>query len=197
MRKYSVLLLYLLAPLILVFCLFCDNNSDGPDDLYIEILKFGKANLGNPISYDELESYLNETGLEYNEFAAMYLFSGAYVDESNPGGNQFRVTRDSKSFYLHMGGYSELLNYLELQEARESSRKAILIAALAIVVSILIPLISRLFQMKPNTKPIKRKVNLDEDNVDRIQNPSEEKAQEKLKPHGNIESEKKRENDFA
>lgn len=197
MRKYLILLLYLIAPLILIIWLLNGASNANPDDLYIEILKYGKANLGNPISYDELESYLNETGLEYSEFAAMYLFAGAYVDENNPGGNQFQVSKDSKSFYLHMGGYSELLSYLELKEARESSRKAILIAALAIVVSILIPLISRLFQKKPNFEITNRQLHLSKHDGEQTRKPSEKKPQETLESRGNTGTGNKEKNDFA
>ena len=150
-RKQILIGAYIVICTILLAMLYPNNDHD--DDLYIEILKFGETNLGTPISFGQLEAHLSEKGVEYNEFVAMYLFGGAYVDENNPGGNGFRIPRDSVSFYLHIGGYSELLDYTELQEAKESSSNVLFVAVLAIMVSTLFQILFLSLSMRAEQTP--------------------------------------------
>jgi hypothetical protein len=130
-------------------------QSTNNDDLYIEILKYGNSNMDSPISYNQLKSHLDEIDIEYNDFTAMYLFTCSYFDVHEPTGNSFLILADSASFYSHIAdsesfflntkGYSNLLSYNELREARSSSRQSLLIAVIAILFG---PLAAILMQIK-------------------------------------------------
>lgn len=152
MRYYILVAINLIALAILISMLVFNPNNSVQDDMYIEILKFGKTNLGIPISYNQLESHLDDIGIEYDKYASEYLFASMYFDENNLGGNSFPIPRDSVSFYLNVKGYSELLNHNELEEARSSSNQAFLISAIAVLVSILLVLIAKLPEKKRKPK---------------------------------------------
>ncbi|NKI16127.1 hypothetical protein HCU74_01720 [Spongiibacter sp. KMU-166] len=115
----------------------CENKwfSSMKHDVYIEILRYGRSKIGEPITFDELKSHLESEGYEFDDFAAEQFFSDLFVDKGLPRGNKPGQLRNEGEFFLEHEGYFNLLEYEELIEARRSATQATLFAAIAIIIS--------------------------------------------------------------
>ena len=108
------------------------------EDLYISVLKFGKANIGRPFKYIELQKYLNKKGYKYEEFALRQFFAALFVSRDSPSGNDTgRPINDNYDFFLEHSGYFNLMEHEELNSARKSSLVAKCFAIIAIIISII------------------------------------------------------------
>jgi len=100
------------------------------EDIYIEMLRYGKEHLADGVTSQEMLSYLQELqpelGLVQGRDSVSYTFEQAFPFIGGAlGGRRF----------LGMEGYFNLLEHDELQEARKSSRNALRVAVVAIVIS--------------------------------------------------------------
>ena len=140
--KNLIILILLIIVCVMGLFLF-RKRKDKQEDLYIKILTFGKENIGKPIKYSQMQQYLDNEGYEYDEFALRQFFTAVFIDRKSPTGNDpGRHPSEEGVFYLEHHGYFNLLDYIKLQEARQSSKTAVYIAIAALVVSIMVLLIS-------------------------------------------------------
>ncbi len=108
------------------------------NDLYIEILKFGKSQVGTSFKFSSLRDHLANKGYIQDERIIWQFFADNFCDKNNPMGNDPQTSPpEGGDFYLEDHAYFNLLEYEELQEARESSKVATKIAIAAIVISII------------------------------------------------------------
>lgn len=122
------------------------------NDLYINILAFGRKNIGKPIKYSDIRKHLDSIGCDYDEFALRQFFCELFIDRASPEGNDpSRMPPQVGEFFLESQGYFHLLEYEELKEARASSLTATRFAIIAIVISICSPLLSILMPSRPVT----------------------------------------------
>lgn len=108
------------------------------DDLYVDVLRYGKANLGRPVRFSEVLDYLKQQGHEFEEFAVIQFFNELFINPALPRGNQpgERPPSDA-NYYLESRGYFKLLEYDELCAAKSSSRLATWLSMAAIVISVI------------------------------------------------------------
>jgi hypothetical protein len=110
-------------------------------DLYIEILIFGKANLGKPICYSELIKYLKDKSYDFDEFSVKQFFTALFIDKKYPNGNSVNPNTGGEYFLEHEG-YFNLLEFDELTSARRYAFWATIFAIAAIVISIISSIVS-------------------------------------------------------
>ena len=119
------------------------------DDLYIEMLRYGREHLGHGVTIADTRTHLRK------------LHSGAELVESETRfGNTFGETflpiagADNPSgiqmYSLKMEGYFNLLEHEELNEARRSSRNALRVAIAALVISGILSAVSIFVQLAPS-----------------------------------------------
>ena len=107
------------------------------EDLYIAVLKFGKANIGKPFKFPALEKHLKDEGYEYEEFALRQFFAALFISLESPHGNdQNAPIGPNQTFFLEQSGYFHLLEFQELESARKSSLQATYFAIIAIFISV-------------------------------------------------------------
>jgi len=105
------------------------------EDLYIELLRYGKKHLVDGVTMPDTLAHLRELQPESllvqnpGDFINA-AFSSAFNPIASTGGEL-----DSRRYLLNMEGYFNLLEHDELQEARKSSRNALWVAIGAIVIS--------------------------------------------------------------
>jgi len=113
------------------------------EDLYIEMLRYGKQHLADGVTESELLSYLQKLQPE----SVLVQSSGTFFntfDEAFPFIGELSL--DGRRF-LSMEGYFNLLEHDELQEARQSSRNALWVAIGAIVISAILAGVSIYVQL--------------------------------------------------
>jgi len=126
------------------------------DDLYIQILSYGKMNLGKPIKYSDLLDHLNENNCNYEEFAVRQFFQALFINENSPRGNDTsKLPPENGKFYLESHGYFNHLEHEELKSARKSSLVATVIAIFAILISLVSTGFSIYFSQKQLETPVK------------------------------------------
>ena len=107
-------------------------------DLYIELLRFGKARIGSGVTLKEAFDHLTGQGFDGpllgSQRTLQNLFRGVFegISSAEPGDRA-----------LSMDAYFNLLEHDELQQARESSNRAMGVAIIAIVISAASPLLTR------------------------------------------------------
>jgi hypothetical protein len=108
------------------------------DDLYISILRFGKEHLEQGLTFQKLLDHLDKIKLKYDETSVIVFFNELFMCKRHPEGNNVsQKPKDNEVYFLENEGYFKLLEYEELSEARQSSKKATTIAIIAIVISII------------------------------------------------------------
>ncbi len=108
------------------------------DDLYIAILKHGYDKIREGVTYSSVWQYLNGLGYDVGPDDNTPLYHRIFHETfSHQKGKEFRkqIDRDTKCF-IDMEAYFQLLEYIELKEARSASKKATYFAFAAIVISI-------------------------------------------------------------
>ena len=148
MKLHKTPMLVLIVPLLIVCVFISCKTSRVTDDIYIEILKYGKSNLGKPVTYSEIKDHLDSLDVEYDEFAMWQLVRSVFIDHDYPNGNQSPIPTHGGRFYLEARGYFDLLGYIELQEARESSKSAMFFASFALLLSLASFVIGIYFKVK-------------------------------------------------
>jgi hypothetical protein len=104
--------------------------KDISNDLYFEILKFGKEKLNRHlITKEMLFEHLKENGFELPEGITLWLWSALE-------GNVFKsISGVTEGFILTPEAYFQMLEHERLEEAREVTRKALILSEKAIVKS--------------------------------------------------------------
>ncbi len=107
-------------------------------DLYITMIRYGKDNLSKGVKFDELEKHLKDKEFkperEKDDLLWVHSFRDIYY---NPKSG----TKDIGGFSIHekcflrIESYFKLLEYDELNEARQSAKSAKLTAIIAIFIS--------------------------------------------------------------
>ncbi len=115
-------------------------NKRKNDDIYIRILKYAKEKGMSGFSFNDIKNDLNLTE-EEQEFVEMNTLS---TDNSV----FWWVNDDRKEMALTFDGRAMLLEHQELKEARKSSSRAMTIA----IISILLTLLGFLYQICTVTK---------------------------------------------
>jgi hypothetical protein len=110
------------------------------NETYLEILRYGRSNLDG-VMYAKLLKHLNEKGLDFGQGMELtshnttlkYIFKSNFlsfnlesIDEINPEGIFYFLKRESLDY---------LLNYEEIEQARENSSKALKYAKWSLWVS--------------------------------------------------------------
>ena len=116
---------------------FWRKITTNKEDLYIRVLEYGKENIGNPIKYKQIKQQLDDESYEYDEFALKQFFGEVFVDGNFPSGNEPGRINENGEYYLEAKGYFNLLEYIELKEARASSKNATYFAGAALTISAL------------------------------------------------------------
>jgi len=104
------------------------------EDLYIEMLRYGKECLANGVTMPETLSYLQKLQPESVLVESEHRFHNTFVQvfQLIAGTDSFT---GSQRYTLNMEGYFNLLEHDELQQARKSSRNGLWVAIGAIVIS--------------------------------------------------------------
>ena len=104
------------------------------DDVYIAILKYAKDNLDNGATFTDVKKYLKQLGYSFEPQPFQDLFSRVFSD---PSGHNYvmPLNVNIQKFIMGIEAYFQLLEYEELKEARQSSKNAMWIAIVAIIIS--------------------------------------------------------------
>ncbi|MCK4345989.1 MAG: hypothetical protein KAX05_11950 [Bacteroidales bacterium] len=132
------------------------------ENIYIDALEYGVRNLKKGISYTDLENYLKEKDYniegEFAKYFKTWFYSTFFNDpqtknairalsgDTSISGWLDKSPYDEDKSPLMAEGYFNLMDYKELEEARESSRKAHKTAIWAIFIAGLLAFISIVFQ---------------------------------------------------
>jgi len=112
------------------------------EDIYIELLRYGKKHLADVVTFPETLSYLQNiqpgAGLLQSEEAFYSTFEQVFKQMG---------AASNRRWVLSMEGYFNLLEHDELQQARESSRKALVVAIWAIGISGILAAVSVYLQL--------------------------------------------------
>ena len=112
------------------------------EDIYIELLRYGKEHLADGVTFGETRSYLQELRPE----AHLVQSDRELYDTFNELFNNMS-SQGSDRYGLSMEGYFHLLDHDELQEARKSSRNALRVAIGAIIISAILAAASIALQL--------------------------------------------------
>ncbi|MBT6049643.1 MAG: hypothetical protein HOG49_22820 [Candidatus Scalindua sp.] len=127
------------------------------DDLYIAILKHGYDKIREGVTYNDVRKHLmglgHDVGPEPKEGASL-CFRLFQENFSDPMGQGRGVTVETTCF-INMDAYFRYLEYIELKEARSSSKTATYFAIIAITISIIAMGFSIYFSYKQLISPTK------------------------------------------
>jgi len=115
------------------------------DDIYIEVLKFGRENLHKAITFKDLTGYLDKHKINYNDFITKHIFISKFINQKGQGRNINNEPDKNGLFILGNEGYFNLLEHEELKSANSSSRTATYFATAALLVSIIATSLSTYF----------------------------------------------------
>ncbi len=107
-------------------------------DVYIAALEYGESllNKGEKITFSKLQKHLEDEGYSFNPESKEQLLRDLAREAFYIYVSGDENTWKNYPSNLNIEGYSKLLNYKELKEARDSSRKAKWYAIIAIAISI-------------------------------------------------------------
>lgn len=106
------------------------------DDLYIELLRYGKKHLADGVTIKEAQAHLDNLYPKSAVVESLPSFTRVFdqVFRQELGGSEPFVQ------YFTMEGYFHLLEHEELKQARRSSNIALGVAIAAIIISIFVQL---------------------------------------------------------
>lgn len=107
------------------------------DDLYFDILKYGRDNLSSFVTKESIFGHLKNIGYEFDNIYQHALWSNLYLKVFK-GGDNYSMTK----FILTPEAYFQLLEHERLIEARNSSKWSLRVAITAIIISIGLTLVS-------------------------------------------------------
>jgi len=135
--------------------------KEAQENIYIDALEFGVRNLKDGISYNVLKNHLEKKGYniegKFAKYFRTWFYSTFFNDpqtkdairalsgDSSISGYIEESQYDKDKSPLMAEGYFNLMDYKELEEARESSRQAQKTAKWAIIIAGLLAFISILF----------------------------------------------------
>ncbi len=116
------------------------------EDIYIKMLRFGKANLDKGIRPLDLVEHLQKNG--HPNFTVNYAIMHHYWPEIFFASGEENVYNPNTSihFYLRPGKYMALLEYDKAIADRKASRQSMLVAIAAIVLSLIAIVVDILFK---------------------------------------------------
>ena len=121
------------------------------DDFVIKMLKYGAEDLssgGDGITVNDLKEKLEKDGYSFKEpkgnFKLGYILKHA-----------FKQLRSDGKHCLQIESYFNLLEYIELKEARQSSKRAMWAAIIAIALSFCSFIVSIYYSDKSANSPVK------------------------------------------
>jgi hypothetical protein len=106
------------------------------DDLYIKILKYGKKNLTNGVTYKNVKSWLEDQGYKFEEYKDEKFFERIFNDIffSPERGSVYEQCGDVVC-NMQIEAYFRLLEHDELKSARRASFWATILATIAIFIA--------------------------------------------------------------
>ena len=113
------------------------------DDLYIELLRYGKQHLVDGVDIEETREYLSALDPEAQLVESLDGFHNVFVEAFS----EIAVADTGQRYALRMEGYFNLLEHDELQLARQSSSRAMRWALAAITLSLVSFVASMLLQV--------------------------------------------------
>jgi hypothetical protein len=127
------------------------------DDLYIAILKHGYDKKQEGATYKSVKEHLENLGYVFNTVDMDQLYHRLFHQVfSHPKGKELaRQVNQETICYMEMDAYFNYLEYIELKEARRSSKRATWFATGAIVISIVAMGVSIYFSIKQLKSPTK------------------------------------------
>ena len=121
------------------------------EDLFIEILKYGKENFENGVSFKELSEFIAKKEYPISDVLLVKHFQETFEitdDEGKQyGGDKHILENANLKGRLSIESYFRLIEYEELKEARETSQNAMTRSSIAIGISILAMIISSLLSL--------------------------------------------------
>jgi len=133
------------------------------ENIYIDALEYGVRNLKDGISYNDLEEHLKEKGYniegKFAKYFKTWFYSTFFNDpqtkdairalsgDSSISGYIDESQYDEDKSPLMAEGYFNLMDYKELVEARESSKRAQKTAKWAIIIAGILAFASIIFQI--------------------------------------------------
>lgn len=130
------------------------------NDSYIALLELGKNNVLEGVSYKEIRDYLYKHGYfsDENELRLKTLIISCFhlYDSGNSisSGWEFFDNNSDTRLCLDLESYFSFLEYVELNEARQSSKIAHVWSVIAMIISIITLLASIYFSNKQLGAPI-------------------------------------------
>ncbi len=121
------------------------NKKD--EDLYIALIRYGRDHLKEGVDRDQAKQYLIEKGYSFDDGDRQFLFTRLFNDTFVSQG-----FIGSKGFLL-LSSYFNLLEYEELNEARQQAKDAKKMAIIAIFISAFLALASIGFSYYQVTHP--------------------------------------------
>ena len=110
------------------------HRDEPTEDLYIAVLLWGKEHLGEPTTPSDLFKVMNDRGVESPYLSSIEKFELLFwhsFEALEPHHQQ----REAHKWVLSVDSYFRLLEYEELHEARQSSRRALTVAIIAVAIS--------------------------------------------------------------
>jgi len=98
------------------------------EDIYIDLLRYGSEHLVDGVTIPEVMAHVREFQPESRLVESENSFKSTFT-------HVFHPIWETDRYVLSMDGYFNLLEYDELQEARQSSRNALRVAVWAIAIS--------------------------------------------------------------
>ncbi len=132
------------------------NKKD--EDLYIVLIRYGRENLETGVSFDETIEFLKTKGAEFSKAHLRRIFPAAFLKPSDSPGSPSDCDPipehgESVKRFLRIQSYFHLLEYEELQEARQQAKSARSLAITAIFISAFLALASIGFSYYQVTHP--------------------------------------------
>jgi hypothetical protein len=105
-------------------------------NIYLDALEYGEKLLNEkrPIERKQLQEYLESKGYLFNTKEEKRLLNTLRLEAFSMSGEE----PTNRKYYLSINGYFKLLSYRELKQAQKSSKQALFIGIVAIIISIIL-----------------------------------------------------------
>ncbi len=120
------------------------------DDFYITTLKYGRSALSKSVdvNYNEVRNHVKSIHPNIEDKAFAKIFWSAFERLQYFEGDYAEMIQNNTPHALNIEAYFHLLEHEELEEARTSSKNALLVATIAIGISIITAVASIWIQLK-------------------------------------------------
>jgi hypothetical protein len=129
--------------------------SNKKDDIYISLIKFGIDKSEEGVKLSEIKSHLLSLEYKFYEIGIHRIVSDLFTPLNPKTHSPELEMMEDKPMHLTVESTFRWLEYIELHEARQSSKSAMRIAIIAIVISVLTGIFSIYIGVKQMNSPAK------------------------------------------